>query len=121
MANWMFDRSGRPTLFLDGDCICDRRGHVAAWINGSNVHSRRGAHVGWFGGGVVYDSTNGALPFTGDRTGSTPSQPGRPGHYGWAKADASTYINTASEKIGRSGRARAVSTQHTRKPAHVSG
>ena len=93
MADWLFDRRGRPQLIYDGDCLLDIRGQVCAWLSGDDVYSRRGRHIGWFEKGVVYDSQNRALGFLAGAKGSTPGRPGlagapgMPGFAGRAQED----------------------------------
>lgn len=98
MAEWIFDRGGRPTLILDSDCIRNSRGQVVAWISNNSVYTMQGRHVGWFDGGVISDSRNQVLGFIRNATGSTPGRPGlagtpglpgfggRPGRPGFAGA-----------------------------------
>ena len=117
MAEWLFDRNGSTCLILDGDRVRSDRGVVVGWINGSNVYSLRGQHIGWFEGGVIYDSSNCALAFNRNRTGSLPSvpglggtpgmpgfpgvpgqsgfsgTPGRPGRGGWSRHNAKEYFD----------------------------
>jgi len=76
MADWMFDKRGRPCLILDGNQVRSRRGAVVGWIEGGSVHSLRGAHIGWFEGGVIYDSRNSALAFARRHSAHLPSEPG---------------------------------------------
>jgi hypothetical protein len=116
MAEWLFDRSGRAGIILDGDRLRDSRGGVVAWITGGNVYSLNGSHVGWCEGGVVYDSENCALAFSRDRIGQLPSvpgmsgtpgmpgfggvpgrpgfsgTPGKPGRGGWSRHDVERYF-----------------------------
>jgi hypothetical protein len=116
MADWLFDRSGSPTLILDDDRVRDRHGHVIGWVSGGNIYSLGGRHVGWFDGGVIYDSRNRALAFTRSHTGTLPSvpglhgtpgmpgfsgipgrpgfsgTPGMPGRSGWSEHDAAGYF-----------------------------
>jgi hypothetical protein len=87
MADWVFDRHGRPQFICERDCLLDSRGHVCAWLAGDNVYSTHGRHVGWFEQGVIYDSQNRALGFLEGATGPTPARPGlfgRPGTPGFA-------------------------------------
>ena len=116
MANWMYDKNGRPCLILDGETIRNDGGIPAGWISNGNAYSLRGVHRGWFEGGVIYDDRNSALAFTSNHSGQTPSTPGlagtpgmpgfagtpgrpgltgapgRPGRGGWSVRDASSYF-----------------------------
>jgi hypothetical protein len=87
MAEWLFDRRGRPRIIFDEDNIRSARGKVIAWISGNSVYSLQGRHLGWFEGGVVFDSRNCPIAFSCNRTGSLPSVPGiggTPGMPGFA-------------------------------------
>lgn len=49
MAEWLFDRNGRPRIILDAEKIRSRQGKVIAWISRNSVYSLQGRHRGWFG------------------------------------------------------------------------
>jgi hypothetical protein len=106
MAEWMFDRNGRACLILDGDRVRNDTGDVVGWISGSGVYSLRGRHIGWYEGGVIYDSSNCALAFTANRTGSLPSVPGlggTPGMPGFSGVPGRPGLSGAPGKPGRGG------------------
>ena len=79
MADWMFDRDGRPQIIVDGDCFRSARGAVIGWISGGSAYSLRGAHLGWYEGGVLYDGNNRAISYCRAATGHLPSRPGLSG------------------------------------------
>jgi len=117
MAEWLFDKSGKPTLILDNDCIRNQSGVVIGWLYGNGAFSMNGAHIGWFERGVVYDRNNNALGFTQQADGYIPSRPGlagtpgmpgfagrpgrpgfsgmhgRPGLGGWSQAFLGSYFS----------------------------
>jgi len=106
MAKWLFDRKGSACLILDGDRIRSQRGVVVGWISGSNIYSLQVRHRGWFEGGIVYDSSNCAIAFSRDRTGSLPSVPGlsgTPGMPGFSGVPGKPGLSGAPGKPGRGG------------------
>jgi len=116
MAEWLFDRNGRPRIILDAEKIRSRQGKVIAWISRNSVYSLQGRHLGWFEGGVVSDSGNCPIAFSRNRTAGLPSAPGmsgtpgmpgfsgvpgrpglagtpgRPGRGGWSRLDVEEYF-----------------------------
>ena len=87
MAEWLFDRHGRPKAIIDGELFRSSRGTVIGWLNRDSAYSLSGAHLGWYEEGVLYDGSNKAIGFTRDATGYLPSHPGlsgRPGRPGFS-------------------------------------
>lgn len=76
MAEWLFDRNGRPQIIADGDCFRSADGRVIGWISGNGARSLSGRHVGWYENGVLYDGSNLAIGFCSGATGYLPSRPG---------------------------------------------
>jgi hypothetical protein len=76
MAEWLFDRNGRPQIIEDSDCFRSADGRVIGWIIGNGAHALSGRHVAWYENGVLYDGSN--LPI-GFRSGATGYLPWRPG------------------------------------------
>ena len=106
MANWMYDKNGRPCLILDGETIRNNGGIPVGWISNGNLYSLWGVHRGWFEGGVIYDDRNSALAFTGNHSGQTPSTPGlagTPGMPGFAGTPGRPGLTGAPGKPGRGG------------------
>jgi hypothetical protein len=106
MADWLFDRVGKPSMILDGDCVRDKHGHVVAWVAGSSVFTLRGNHCGWIDGGVIFDRSNQVLGFTAGCTGPIPSRPGlsgRPGMPGFAGRPGRPGLSGTPGRPGRSG------------------
>ncbi len=106
MADWLFDRTGQPTLILDGDVIRSKDGVVIGWVNATNVYSLRGGHIGWYEGGVIYDAQNCAIGFTLTATGPLPSRPGTagsPGMPGFAGRPGRPGLAAAPGRPGRGG------------------
>lgn len=79
MAEWIFDRHGRPQIIMDKDCFRSARGAVIGWIHANSAYSLQGAHRGWYEAGVLYDERNRAIGFSAFATGHLPSRPGLAG------------------------------------------
>jgi len=79
MAEWLFDRNGRPQIIEDGDCFRSADGRVVGWISGTGAYSLSGRHVAWYEKRVLYDASNFALGFCAGATGFLPSRPGLSG------------------------------------------
>ncbi len=76
MADWIYDRRGRPQIIVDGDRFLDRSGvNTIAWINGTNTFTPTGGHAGWYENGVLWDIKNRCVGFTADSTNEMTHRP----------------------------------------------
>ena len=76
MAEWIYDRTGRPQIIIDGDRFLDRSGNkTMGWIDGNGAFTLAGQHAGWYEDGVLWDLRNHWAGFTEEATRNIPSQP----------------------------------------------
>ncbi len=76
MAEWIYDRSGRPEIIVDGDRFLDRSGNkTMGWIDRTGVFTLTSEPAGWFENGVLSDLLNRWAGFTAEATGEIPSRP----------------------------------------------
>lgn len=79
MAEWLFDRNGRPQIIEDGDCFRSADGSMVGWLSGNGAYSLSGRPVAWYEKGVLYDGSYRAIGFRAGTTGHLPSRPGLSG------------------------------------------
>jgi hypothetical protein len=76
MAEWIYDRSGRPQIIVDDNRFLDRSGNkTVGWIEGAGTFTLAGQHAGWFEDGVLSDLQNQWAGFTEDAAAEIPSRP----------------------------------------------
>jgi hypothetical protein len=76
MADWVYDRRGRPQIIVDENRFLDKSGtETLGWRNGVNTYGIDGSDAGWFENGVLWDKRNHCVGFVAEATGDMPSRP----------------------------------------------
>ena len=64
MTGWLYDKKGRPCVYLFVDRFIGKNGrNLGGLINNRDVYSLEGKHIGWFEDDVLFDADSCILGF----------------------------------------------------------